>query len=230
MSPLPLPKAFALLALGVVAAIGAAACAPNPSESAEDRASRCVECHMPEYRKAKDPVHVDVKPMTCGVCHRQEGWRPSVVDHRWWPLDGAHTKAECSYCHKGKPALYKGTKGECVDCHREDFDGSKFPGHAQFPTTCTDCHTTTAWKPTTRTPQSILAAEKQPDTLPPSDAGAPDAKANTPPPPPRPRPRPIPTPNPTDTNNPPPPPPPIAPPPPPPAPPDVTTRPSPRRR
>jgi hypothetical protein len=92
---------------------------------------------MPEYQNAKLPVHVDVKPTKCAVCHVQEAWHPSAVHHEFSPLTGAHQKAECNYCHgKGATAVFKGTAKDCIVCHRPEYDSSKFPGHATFPTKC----------------------------------------------------------------------------------------------
>ena len=141
----------------VVAASFALACdassgAASNAASHEDRGGNCASCHMPDYRHADNPVHVDVKPATCAVCHSQDSWRPSVVHHEWWPLVGAHQKAECSFCHKGSPPVFKGTSKDCVSCHRQDYDSSTFPGHSTFPTKCADCHTTIAFRPATHKP------------------------------------------------------------------------------
>jgi hypothetical protein len=38
--------------------------------------------------------------------------------------------------------------GACVDCHQDDFDGTKVPPHANlFETTCADCHNENTWQP-----------------------------------------------------------------------------------
>lgn len=38
---------------------------------------------------------------------------------------------------------------ECVTCHRPDYDNAANPSHVErsFPTTCQDCHDTSAWRP-----------------------------------------------------------------------------------
>ena len=157
--------ASSVLAAGVVG-VGCTA-QPSPPDAPASGASSaatalppsdCASCHMPEYRHADHPVHVNVKPTTCAVCHSQESWHPSVLHHEWWPLTGAHEKAECKYCHTGTPAVFEGTPKACVGCHRKDYDGSKFPGHSTFPTTCADCHSTVAWKPATRKPTEPATA------------------------------------------------------------------------
>ena len=85
------------------------------------------------------------------------------MDHPWWELTGAHLKAaadrdvagtekqvKCFWCHRGEASTWKGTKKECLACHADDRTTSKFPGHASFPDTCEECHSTTAWSPTTK--------------------------------------------------------------------------------
>jgi hypothetical protein len=89
-----------VIALGLLGA-SALACQHARVDADGDAGTRieCASCHMAEYRQTTDPVHVDVKPTACAVCHKQEGWRPSVIDHPW-PLTGAHHKADCFACHK----------------------------------------------------------------------------------------------------------------------------------
>ena len=151
-----------LLVIGASAAIAVLACDPGTGtatqaaatkdEGGVDRAEECVTCHMPEYRATKHPPHAGAKPTACGVCHTQDAWSPSVLVHEW-PLTGAHVKTDCFACHGGTPTVFAGTPRACVGCHRADFDRSDFPGHADFPTTCADCHTTTKWKPATKPTQ-----------------------------------------------------------------------------
>jgi hypothetical protein len=40
-------------------------------------------------------------------------------------------------------------QGDCVTCHRDDYDGTTDPDHAAegFPTSCNDCHGTDSWIP-----------------------------------------------------------------------------------
>jgi hypothetical protein len=151
------------LAAGVLAAATLGlACDPNAMTSGggvdggpgEGKGGNCVTCHLAEYEHA-DPPHVDVKPTTCAVCHVQEGWHPATLRHEWWSLTGAHAgrpDTQCSWCHKGSPAVFKGTTKECVGCHREDYEASTFPDHQTFPQKCAECHNTTAWKPAKHPP------------------------------------------------------------------------------
>ncbi len=141
--------AFSVALWLVSAAVVGVACgtAPSPDgRSDPGTTTDCVSCHRAEYQAAKRPLHVGVKPTTCAVCHTSAAWSPSVFNHPW-PLTGAHANAACKGCHVGDPPRYAGTGRLCIDCHRDDYQSSTYPGHAHFATTCTDCHTTTAWTP-----------------------------------------------------------------------------------
>jgi hypothetical protein len=63
-------------------------------------------------------------------------------------LAGAHVVIanNCIDCHNGN---YNTTPNTCVGCHLINYNQTTSPPHAasQFPTTCTDCHTQTAWSP-----------------------------------------------------------------------------------
>jgi hypothetical protein len=94
------------------------------------------------------------------VCHTQNSWHPSRIEHPGYALTGAHLKAaedetlagkekqvKCFWCHRGEPSTFKSTKTDCLSCHATDRATSTFPGHAAFAATCEDCHSTDAWKP-----------------------------------------------------------------------------------
>jgi hypothetical protein len=136
--PWPLQGAHAKAACG--------ACHTGKPPVYKGTGKECVDCHKAQYVTANNPVHADALPTTCATCHATDAWSPSLFRHAW-PLTGAHVKVACGACHTGKPPVYKGTGQLCVDCHRKDYDGSPYPGHSSFPTSCTDCHSTTAWKP-----------------------------------------------------------------------------------
>ncbi len=109
----------------------------------------CVICHEPEYKAAKNPVHVDNFPTACGACHSEDAWKPAKkLDHaKVFPLLGVHAKTECSACHtKG---YRKGdTPTECVGCHKQDYDGTTNPVHVgNISMQCNACHTEDGWKP-----------------------------------------------------------------------------------
>jgi hypothetical protein len=137
---------------------------------------------MPEYLSAKRPVHAGVRPTACAVCHTQGAWKPSVFNHPW-ALEGAHASASCNECHLGQPPRYAGTSRLCFDCHRDDYARSTFSGHSSFPTTCADCHSSTAWtparapgsKPTAHEPARERAAVPAPAPQPTAPTEAPAA-------------------------------------------------------
>ncbi len=137
-----------LAALALLASL-CASCAPATDDAPPPPSARCVGCHLDDFRAVRSPRHVGVKPTTCGVCHSQQAWSPSVVRHGW-PLTGAHAEVPCFRCHDTTPPVFEGTPTACMRCHRADFDRSEFPGHARFPTACARCHGTAAWKPARR--------------------------------------------------------------------------------
>ncbi|MFO0694548.1 MAG: cytochrome c3 family protein [Polyangiales bacterium] len=127
----------------------------NAHDRTQVKQNDCALCHIDRYNDpATNPVHVDVFPTTCGICHNEMAWKPANFDHDgFWPLTGAHAVPvdqggpTCADCHKGSPPVWAGTPRECVGCHRADYDASPYPNHQTFPTSCGDCHSTAAWKP-----------------------------------------------------------------------------------
>jgi len=124
----------------------------------------CVGCHMADYLDVRHPPHKGAKPTTCAICHTQQKWHPSVIDHPW-PLTGKHDKLDCFKCHTGEPPKFKGTSKKCYACHAAEYDKPPFPDHNLLQKTCEDCHTTTDWK--NLVPHPIWPPEE--------DAGPPDA-------------------------------------------------------
>lgn len=57
----------------------------------------CEDCHGAPHlgQFAATPPR-----MGCTDCHTPEGWTGTYDHTRIWPLDGAHSSAECSDCHK----------------------------------------------------------------------------------------------------------------------------------
>jgi hypothetical protein len=98
-----------------------------------------------DYEAAKMPLHLDLYPRQCGSCHYTDRWAPAHFSHPF-PLDGQHALTACWRCHVGSPPVFAGTSSACVSCHLKDFQNNTVPGHSAFPTTCQDCHNTTAWK------------------------------------------------------------------------------------
>jgi hypothetical protein len=167
------------------------ACANGEGEGTAGPAGACAKCHMTEFQAARHPLHVGEKPTTCGICHTQASWHPSRLEHPW-PLTGAHARGHCFYCHHGDEPVFRGTKKECIDCHRPEYE--KAPGHDKNPTTCQLCHGTEAWNPPLPDHPEI-AREPEPVPEPEApDASAPAIDAATPVVRKPPRPRPVPTP------------------------------------
>ncbi len=128
-----------MIVAGSAAYVASASAHPSVEPSV---AAQCAECHMSDYRHARH--HAGEKPTTCGVCHAQSGWHPTHLEHPF-ALTGAHAKAKCFDCHKAEK--FHGTSNACIDCHREEYE--RAPHHAgHFATTCDDCHSFDAWKPT----------------------------------------------------------------------------------
>lgn len=117
---------------------------------------RCESCHVADFEEADDPPHAGELPATCFVCHSQRAWAPAHLEHDFYPLTGAHLGARCFSCHITRrdenAPRFEGMDGDCVDCHRGDYDRSEFPGHSRFPLTCQECHTTSGWSPTLHPP------------------------------------------------------------------------------
>ena len=109
----------------------------------------CFACHQADYDGTTDPDHAQSGfPTACAACHSTSAWEPASFDHdnTAFPLTGAHTTADCLSCHASG---YTGTPTACVACHQADYDGTNDPNHAaaNFPTSCQECHTTSAWEP-----------------------------------------------------------------------------------
>jgi hypothetical protein len=191
----------ATLALAAAAAACTAASSGVTADGHGAAKPDCASCHMPEYMQVRHPVHVDAKPTTCGICHKQQGWHPSVVDHPW-PLTGKHEKADCFKCHDAKPPKFKGTSKACYGCHKAEYDKPPFADHMLFQKACAECHTTADWK--TLVPNPIWPPDETPKDV---DAGPPDAgheephdthdagAATKPKPKPKPQPQPLPPPD-----------------------------------
>lgn len=123
----------------------------RPGDSTEQDASlkyigleydRCTRCHA-------NP-HVDERSAECLQCHTMQGWTKGhlVFDHNRdssFALNGEHSKAACSKCHKPRLAqtqtdvpLYDIGR-LCKDCHED-------PHLGQFAKDCEECHSEQGWK------------------------------------------------------------------------------------
>lgn len=118
-----------------------------PGREAVSRGA-CATCHMAEYEATRSPPHEGLFGTTCGDCHDEDDWAPAhgTVTHDWFPLTDGHAAVQCASCHT-QGYTPGATSSQCVSCHRDDYDASPYPGHNVFPLTCTDCHTTARWRP-----------------------------------------------------------------------------------
>ena len=109
----------------------------------------CYSCHQAKYETTTDPDHQkNGFSHDCNQCHSTSAWQPATFDHTEtnFPLTGAHQNVNCIECHQDG---YANTPTACVACHQQDYDDTNDPNHraAGFPTSCDDCHSTSAWTP-----------------------------------------------------------------------------------
>jgi hypothetical protein len=113
----------------------------------------CIDCHRQDYESTTSPNHVQGNYSTeCLDCHKMNAftWSSSDINHSFFPLTEGHALNDCQLCHTGTD--YSNISSECYSCHQTDYSSTANPNHstANFPTNCTECHTThPGWKPTT---------------------------------------------------------------------------------
>lgn len=110
--------------------------------------SDCVDCHRDDAESAV-PDHQDNGfSEDCGQCHRTTAWSPAGFAHAdtKFPLTGVHRNLNCAACHG--EGQFTAVASACVDCHRDDYDGTTDPVHVTigFPLECQSCHNTTTWQ------------------------------------------------------------------------------------
>jgi hypothetical protein len=110
----------------------------------------CYTCHLTNYAQVTDPNHVVGNyNHTCTICHSTTAWSPATIDHSTtaFPLTGAHTTVACALCHVN--GQFNGTTTDCYTCHTTNYNNAANHQSSQYPHTCTTCHNTTAWQPST---------------------------------------------------------------------------------
>jgi hypothetical protein len=112
----------------------------------------CWSCHQEDYQGTTNPNHAASNySHDCQTCHNNNAWQPATFDHNRtrFPLTGAHLAVACDQCHANN--RFTGTPMDCFSCHQSDFQRTTNPNHAaaNFSHTCTNCHTTGAWQPST---------------------------------------------------------------------------------
>jgi hypothetical protein len=136
---------------GAHTSLACASCHVNNNYNLTAAQALCSNCHMTDYNGTTNPNHKSAGfPTTCDTCHTTTNWTGATFNHNNtpFPLTGAHTTVACTLCHINN--VFAGTT-DCYSCHTKDYTGTTNPNHssAGWPTTCTTCHTTTAWLPAT---------------------------------------------------------------------------------
>lgn len=110
---------------------------------------RCEGCHENPHG---DQFAAEMRVDGCAHCHDPVAWNVPKIDHRTWPLTGAHARAACASCHESATpmgdehhaASYRGVPRTCDGCH-EDVHAGQFrlsePVRA-----CEGCHRTDSFK------------------------------------------------------------------------------------
>lgn len=114
--------------------------------------NECINCHTNDFNSAKNPDHVSGGFSTnCIDCHDPiaDNWNSSNFNHDFFPLTLGHAIFDCKACHHTNN--FSDASGLCSSCHMQDYNSAINPNHAveNISTSCTDCHTTGAWTPST---------------------------------------------------------------------------------
>ncbi|MBK9098156.1 MAG: hypothetical protein IPM14_08605 [bacterium] len=115
--------------------------------------TQCLACHQDHYNNTTNPNHTLLSlPTDCEQCHTTNpDWQPATfpIHNQYFELLGAHANiTNCTDCHNGN---YTTTSNLCNDCHNDAYTNALNPNHAAagIPTECEQCHTSTAWIPST---------------------------------------------------------------------------------
>ena len=138
---------------GAHAAVDCDACHKGGAESRfTTMSTECYSCHQSDFVKTTTPNHISASfPVTCENCHSTDNWLNAKFDHNLvgFPLTNAHAvpPRQCADCHVNNN--YALATIACVSCHLLDYQKTSNPNHvaANFPSNCSECHTTVAWSP-----------------------------------------------------------------------------------
>jgi hypothetical protein len=130
-------------------------CASCHTSGFTGTSSACTDCHKSNYDNTVNPNHANLNiPTDCESCHTTNaGWKPAdfPIHDQYFQLLGAHANisGQCDKCHT--TAVYADAPTECIGCHQTNYQNTTNPNHtaANFPQTCQDCHTNSAWTPAT---------------------------------------------------------------------------------
>ena len=125
--------------------------------------SACLQCHERTQKRIASGIgthaRFEQEGRKCSSCHgdhkgRKHALSPTVpmtpgsFDHAitGFALDGKHASVACASCHKPGPdgPKWVGMPTTCAGCHKDPHSGS-------LGSACTACHTSSAWKPPTKT-------------------------------------------------------------------------------
>jgi hypothetical protein len=118
---------------------------PSPRLDWRVPQQQCATCHQNPHG---DQFSNEMRQDGCAHCHTPTAWNVPNIDHKSWPLTGAHAQAQCASCHNtrdaDKKASYRGAPRECEGCHEDAHKGQFRLGDPVRK--CSECHTTTAFK------------------------------------------------------------------------------------
>ncbi len=127
-------------------------CASCHTSGYTNTSPACYSCHQSNYQAASNPSHTALALSTdCSSCHTTDpGWPNAKfpIHSNYYVITGAHSALTCDNCHNGN---YNTAPATCYGCHTNDYNNTSNPPHksAGYPTDCTQCHTQTAWTPST---------------------------------------------------------------------------------
>lgn len=111
-----------------------------------------VACSSLVQRQGWDPAHGpvvphDTFPADCSLCHVGGDWHTLRADFQFdherqagVPLHGAHTDAQCLFCHNDRGPVAAYAARGCAGCHDD-------PHRGQLGRQCQDCHDERTWRP-----------------------------------------------------------------------------------
>jgi len=137
---------FALDGRHVAVACSRCHTTPRPRLDLRVGKQACADCHANPHG---EQFATEMSKSGCATCHATADWHLPKIDHKTWPLTGAHARTACAGCHgetkpNAEPAAYRGIPRDCEGCH-DDAHLGQFTG-SQPVRTCVDCHDTSSYK------------------------------------------------------------------------------------
>ena len=105
----------------------------------------CAKCHDNPHG---NQFAKQMKKNGCATCHSAVDWHLPNIDHKSWPLTGAHASAACDRCHTptekdrklGRGASYRAAPRNCEGCHQDQHRGQFRLSRPKR--SCKACHNT----------------------------------------------------------------------------------------